>query len=87
MIALRPQAQVILNHLENIGSITQLQATERYRFTRLAAIVFDMHAAGIPVISEMVYTRNSDGDPVKYAVYRLDKPKWKAVKATSAAQS
>lgn len=48
------QAEAILRDLRAGARITQLEAYQRYRCTRLAARVDDLKRAGHPVHSELV---------------------------------
>jgi hypothetical protein len=48
------QAEAILKDLQAGARLTQLEAYQRYRCTRLAARVDDLKRAGYPVHAEMV---------------------------------
>lgn len=46
------QKQIIANHLKNHGRITSIEAIDKYRITRLAAVIFDLKDDGYKIYSE-----------------------------------
>lgn len=60
----------ILEYLETHGSITNDEAIEQLRCYRLAARIFDLRIRGYLLETEMVYDKDSEGFPVKYARYK-----------------
>lgn len=65
------QTEIILRHLEEHGSITQLDALQEYGIMRLASRICDIKRAGVDVIKETETSKNRYGEPVRYARYRL----------------
>ena len=61
------QEDVIARHLEQHGSITSMEAFERYKITRLSGRIFDLRAKGMDIVTDMVYGKGGK----KYAVYRV----------------
>lgn len=58
----------VVNYLITYGKITSWEAIEKYRATRLSAIIFNLiHDKGYPISSEMVY----EEDGTRYAVYSV----------------
>lgn len=43
------QKQIILDHLKNHGSITSIEAIEKYRITRLSDRIFNLRNDGIDI--------------------------------------
>lgn len=62
----------ILHHLEEIGPITQLEVAKKYGCLRLAARIGDLRRAGHRIVTEQMTGVNRDGNPVRYALYRLE---------------
>ncbi len=63
------QEDVIARHLEQKGSITSMEAFEKYKITRLSGRIFDLRARGMDIVTDMIYKK----DGTKYAVYRWTK--------------
>ena len=62
----------VLAYLKTHGTIDQWRAFEELRVMRLAAVVFDLKAAGVPIKSTMKYRLDPDGKVTKrWAEYRL----------------
>ena len=61
------QEDVIARHLEQKGSITSMEAFEKYKITRLSGRIFDLRAKGMDIVTDMVYGKGG----TKYAVYRV----------------
>ena len=66
------QCKKILQHLEQKGSITALVAFNRYGIMRLASRVNDLKKQGYDITTELVIGENRNGEPTRYAVYRLN---------------
>ena len=60
----------IWQHLERYGSITADDAIEKYRCYRLSARIFDLRKHGKLIETEMVYSTDDAGFPMKYAKYK-----------------
>lgn len=65
------QSQRILRHLEDYGSITQMDAIRDYGIMRLASRVNDLRKEGHPIITERVEGRNRYGERCHWARYRM----------------
>ncbi|WP_116963066.1 helix-turn-helix domain-containing protein [Fastidiosibacter lacustris] len=59
------QSLEILNHLKDNGSITPLEALNRYGCMRLGARIFDLRSKGYPIKTEILKSNK------KYAIYKL----------------
>lgn len=65
------QSQRILRHLEDYGSITQMDAMQDYGIMRLASRVDELRKAGHPIITERVEGFNRYGEKCHWARYRM----------------
>ena len=65
-----PQKDRILKYMEDHGSITQREAIHLGCY-RLSARIFNMRAEGIPVITDMIEVKSTDGATARIASYRL----------------
>jgi hypothetical protein len=65
------QTERILRHLEDYGSITQMDAMQDYGIMRLASRVNDLRREGHPIVTEVVEGRNRYGEKTRYARYRM----------------
>lgn len=65
------QSDIILRHLEDYGSITQMDAIRDYGIMRLASRVNDLRREGHPIITEVVTGKNRYGEPTRWARYRM----------------
>ena len=65
------QTEMVLNHLREKKSITQLEAMECYGIARLASRINDLHTLGFPVKKVMEKGKNRYGKPTSYARYYL----------------
>ena len=65
------QAQMVLRHLEDYGSITQMDAMQDYGIMRLASRVNDLRREGHPIIKEVVTGKNRYGETTRWARYRM----------------
>lgn len=63
----------ILRHLEDYGSITQMDAIRDYGIMRLASRVNDLRREGHPIVTEVVEGRNRYGEKTRWARYRMGK--------------
>ena len=65
----KSQKQLILEYLKAHGSITPMEAIDHCdRCFRLSARIFDLRAEGHNIIT---MDKDSDGNPINYAIYRL----------------
>lgn len=67
------QTEKILDYMERNGSITPLEAMTELGVMRLGARIWDIKESGIVIITETVTGKNRDGEPTRYARYRLEK--------------
>lgn len=58
----------VLNHLIQNGSITSWEAIEKYRATRLSAIIFKLKERGYDIVTEMKHDTESK---TRWGVYHL----------------
>lgn len=65
------QSERILRHLEDYGSITQMDAIRDYGIMRLASRVNDLRREGHPIVTEVVEGRNRYGEKTRWARYRM----------------
>ena len=65
------QTEKILRHLEDYGSITQMDAIMDYGIMRLASRVNDLRRNGVPIITEVAEGYNRYGEKTRYARYRM----------------
>lgn len=61
----------LLEHFERFGTITSLEAFEKYGITRLSARIFDLRALGYEIDTVMVESENRYGEAVRYGKYVL----------------
>lgn len=66
------QTGKVLRHLEQTGSITPLEALEKYGCMRLGARIWDLKRMGYPIKREIVTGKNRCGETVKYARYSME---------------
>lgn len=67
------QCSKILDYMEHEGSITPLDALREFGCMRLASRITDLKKEGYVISKEMETAKNRDGEPVRYARYRLEK--------------
>ena len=67
------QTQAIINHLLKFGSITSMEAFEKYGATRLSAIIFTLRQRGYMIINKDHECKNRFGGNVTYVEYKLIK--------------
>ena len=65
------QNEMILQHLEQNGSITPQEAMSKYRCMRLGARVYDLKRMGHRITSERVSYINGYGERKYFARYRM----------------
>lgn len=62
------QDDTVLHHLQNVGTLSQMEAATRYNIWRLAACIHRLKAKG-SVITRTMVKHKAGG---RYAVYRLE---------------
>lgn len=63
------QCDMILDHLQNIGPLTQLEALQRYGCGRLGARIWDLRHAGFPIKARNVKVKKAIGGEATVAEY------------------
>ena len=66
------QCDMVLAHMMEHGSISQLEAAQEYGCWRLAARISDLRKNGYAIKSQLVTKKNRMGRPVSYARYTLE---------------
>lgn len=66
---MKGQRKAVLEHLQNNGSITSMEAFENYGATRLSAIIFDLRKLGYDIETKDIATKNRYGNTCVYARY------------------
>lgn len=61
----------VLEHLKKHGMITSWVAIEQYRATRLSAIIFNLRKRGYDIETQIVLSKDCNGNPCPYATYIL----------------
>ena len=64
------QERQVLNHLDEYGSIDPITAFTSYRIMRLAAVIHELKADGVPIETEIRY-----GNGKRWAVYKYAAPR------------
>ena len=67
------QAERILRHLRDYGTITQAEALAEYGCMRLGARIYDLKRKGHAIASERAEGRNRYDEPIRFARYRLER--------------
>lgn len=65
------QCDRIMRHLDEHGSITQLEALGEYGIMRLASRISDLRRNGNNIVKDTVTGKNRYGEPVSFARYRM----------------
>lgn len=67
------QCEQILHHMQTLGSITSLEAMQKYGIMRLASRITDLRRRGIAITRQIVKGKNRYGEVTSYAAYQLEK--------------
>lgn len=65
------QEDRVLQHLQDFGTISSLEAFKDYGITRLSAKIFNLRALGYNITTHFVSSKNRYGDTTRYGVYTL----------------
>lgn len=65
------QKAAVLAHLQNHGSITSMEAIEKYGATRLSAIIYVLRHQGYDIVAETIRFRTRYGTNANVAKYTL----------------
>lgn len=68
----RSQCDKILAHMQSGKGISQYEAAQKYGCYRLSARIWDLREQGYDISKTMVTKKNSEGNSVSFAVYRLE---------------
>ncbi len=66
---MRGKTKKVLEYLQTNGSITQLQAWELFRASRLSSIVFNLKKYGYKIISKPESYKSENGEISHYVRY------------------
>ena len=67
------KTMLVLEHLKENGSITSWEAIQKYRATRLSAIIYNLkYKYGYKIKTVMKDFIDSNGEKSKYGVYYLE---------------
>lgn len=69
----KSQKSEILNYLIKYGTITKLEAIEKFGCLHLGARIHEFRREGYVIDSEEKSGINRYGNPYQYVIYRLDK--------------
>jgi hypothetical protein len=69
------KTQKVATYLDDVGHITSMEAIEKFKATRLAAIIFVLRKRGWPITTERVEYINEDGERAHYGRYWLERNK------------
>ena len=72
MLMKMTQNELVLEYLEQFGSITALEAMRDLGVMRLASRISDLRSDGYSITSEMETVENRFGDKTRIARYRLE---------------
>lgn len=64
------KTEQIKTHLVNFGSISSMEAINNYSATRLSAIIFSLKKRGMDIKTELLTTKDRNGNSCTYAVYK-----------------
>ena len=65
------QVDMILNHLETKGPLTQLEALQKYGCGRLGARIWDLRHAGFPINTRYKSVKKANGERAVVAEYYI----------------
>ena len=65
------QKEYIIQHMQEFGYITPMDAMREYGVMRLAARISDLRRDGWPIVRETKSAKNRFGKDVHFASYRL----------------
>lgn len=68
---MRRQGVRVMGYMEQFGGITSLEAFQDLGITRLAAVIFDLKKAGVPIKTDRVSSTNRYGENVSFARYSI----------------
>ena len=69
VMAIKTQCDIILNHIQTHGSITDMEAYQMYGICRLSGRIFDLRQRGYDIQTNFVKSKNRLGKKIQYGVY------------------
>ena len=66
------QKELVLNHLQLHGKITDLEAYKLYAIRRLGARIWDLRADGYKIITKNTKEKNRFGQQTMFATYVME---------------
>lgn len=63
------KTQKILEYIQTHDGITSVEAYEKFRATRLSAIIFNLKKRGYKIATYDMTSTGEDGHPARYAKY------------------
>ena len=66
------QCDMVLWHLENVGTLTRAQAMAEYGIVELPARIVELTKRGYNIVSDKGTSVNRFGKTVHFSVYRLE---------------
>ena len=66
------QEDKVYDYMLNHHFITQVIAYDELNITRLSARIYNLKKLGIPIGSQKIYYKKSDGSPGQYSEYWLE---------------
>jgi hypothetical protein len=68
---MKTQAQAIREYLIAGGTLTSMEAYERFGCTRLAVYIYEMRKKGFKIVKTWRYGKNRYGRQTRYAAYGI----------------
>lgn len=66
----KTQVQKILNHLKEHSSITSWEAIQKYRITRLSAVIFVLRESGYDILTVKEYNEKTGTNFARYTLIK-----------------
>jgi len=70
-MVVKTQCEMIIDHIQKYGSITDMEAFQQYGICRLSGRIFELREKGYPIKLELHAGKNRYGRKVHYGVYSL----------------
>lgn len=65
------QCEMVLNHIQKHGSITDMEAYQLYGICRLSGRIFDLRQKGYDITTEFIKGKNRYGKKIAYGLYKF----------------
>lgn len=69
-MALKTQCEIILDHIQKHGSITDMEAYQ-LGICRLSGRIFDLREKGYNITTEFIKGKNRHGKKIRYGLYKI----------------